>query len=221
MLSKKDIDHHKYLDYYNLFIENLVIIFLETDKDIEIKELFYDIFDIVKFELQFYKDKESPMFEKVMKTRVYQSKLRKLQDFIFAYFERMYHRKNNPITKAALRTQLNNIARITNYYDDLSNFFSEDSDNMISKEKLIDFIEYSHIEVLFLIFTNILDWEHQCSQCRSMFFPDDESKGEILKEFLTKLASSDIKNLENVVELEEKLNDFINTTEFFFDYYFK
>jgi hypothetical protein len=195
-----------------------VIIILETNEDVDIRELFYDIFDIVKFELQFYKDKESPMFEKVMKTRAFQAKLRKLQTFIFNYFERMYHSKNNPITKAALRNQLNNLARITNYYDDLSDFYCDHTDTMLPKEKLKDLIEFSHIEVLFLIFTSILDWEHQK---RSMFFLDDEPKGEILKEFLDKLASSDIKSLENIVELEEKINDFIDTIEFFFDYYFQ
>ncbi|GAG78758.1 unnamed protein product, partial [marine sediment metagenome] len=34
---------------------------MEND-DIDIKELFLDILAIVKFELRFYKDKESPMF---------------------------------------------------------------------------------------------------------------------------------------------------------------
>ncbi|MFX0188893.1 MAG: hypothetical protein ACFE8A_14300 [Candidatus Hodarchaeota archaeon] len=191
---------------------------MATEEDIDIKELFYDIFDIVKFELQFYKDKESPMFEKIMKTRAFQSKLKKLQSFIFNYFERMYQTKSNPITKAALRTQLNNIARITNYYDDLSNIYTEQTDKIISQEKLMNLIEYSHIEVLFVIFTNILDWEHQK---RSIFFPNDESKKEILKEFLDKLASSDIKNIEDIIEVEDKLNDFIDTIEFFFDFYFQ
>ena len=191
---------------------------LETDDEINFKELFYDIFDIVKFELQFYKDKESPMFEKIIKSRVFQSKLKKLQNFIFKYFKLMYKSPNNPINKAALRNQLNNIAKLANYYDDLSNFFSSSSDQELTKEKVKSIIDYSHIEVLFLIFTSILDWEHQK---RSMFFPDDESKGDILKEFLNKLASSDIKNIDNILELEDKINDFIDTIEFFFDYYFK
>ena len=191
---------------------------LETDDEINFKELFYDIFDIVKFELQFYKDKESPMFEKIIKSRVFQSKLKKLQDFIFNYFKLMYKSPNNPINKAALRNQLNNIAKLSNYYDDLSNLFSISSDQELTKEKIMNIVDYSHIEVLFLIFTSILDWEHQK---RSMFFPDDESKGEILKEFLSQLASSDIKNIDNILELEEKINDFIDTIEFFFDYYFK
>lgn len=195
-----------------------MIIILETDEEVNIRELFYDIFDIVKFELQFYKDKESPMFEKIIKSRVFQSKLKKLQNFIFKYFKLMYKSPNNPINKAALRNQLNNIAKLANYYDDLSNFFSSSSDQELTKEKVKSIIDYSHIEVLFLIFTSILDWEHQK---RSMFFPDDESKGDILKEFLNKLASSDIKNIDNILELEDKINDFIDTIEFFFDYYFK
>lgn len=190
----------------------------ESDEEVDIRELFYDIFDIVKFELQFYKDKESPIFEKIIKSRVFQSKLKKLQNFIFNYFKLMFKSPNNPINKAALRNQLNNIAKLANYYDDLSNFYSEGSDQELTKEKLMNIIDYNHIEVLFLIFTSILDWEHQK---RSMFFPDDESKGEILKEFLNKLASSDIKNLDNILELEDKINDFIDTIEFFFDYYFK
>ena len=195
-----------------------MIIILETDEEVNIRELFYDIFDIVKFALQFYKDKESPMFEKIIKSRVFQSKLKKLQNFIFKYFKLMYKSPNNPINKAALRNQLNNIAKLANYYDDLSNFFSSSSDQELTKEKVKSIIDYSHIEVLFLIFTSILDWEHQK---RSMFFPDDESKGDILKEFLNKLASSDIKNIDNILELEDKINDFIDTIEFFFDYYFK
>ena len=190
----------------------------ESDEEVDIRELFYDIFDIVKFELKFYKDKESPIFEKIIKSRVFQSKLKKLQNFIFNYFKLMFKSPNNPINKAALRNQLNNIAKLANYYDDLSNFYSEGSDQELTKEKLMNIIDYNHIEVLFLIFTSILDWEHQK---RSMFFPDDESKGEILKEFLNKLASSDIKNLDNILELEDKINDFIDTIEFFFDYYFK
>ena len=187
------------------------------EEKIDIKELFYDIFDIVKFELQFYKDKKSPMFERILKSRSFQSKLRKLQDFIFRYFNIMYKSPKNPINKAALRTQLNNIARITNYYDDLSSFYEDRSTEMITN-KLKDIIDFSHIETLFLIFTNILDWEHQK---RSVFFPNDKTKGNLLKEFLSKLASSDIKNMDNVIELEEKINDFLDTIEFFFNYYFE
>ena len=187
------------------------------EEKIDIKELFYDIFDIVKFELQFYKDKKSPMFERILKSRSFQSKLRKLQDFIFRYFNIMYKSPKNPINKAALRTQLNNIARITNYYDDLSSFYEDRSTETITN-KLKDIIDFSHIETLFLIFTNILDWEHQK---RSVFFPNDKTKGNLLKEFLSKLASSDIKNMDNVIELEEKINDFLDTIEFFFNYYFE
>jgi len=191
---------------------------MPTEEDIDIKELFYDIFDIVKFELQFYKDKESPMFEKIIKTRTFQGKLKKLQSFIFHYFELMYKSPANPIKKEALRTQLNNIARIANYYDNLSSYYNDRSSEIITKEELIEIIDFSHIETLFLIFTNILDWEHQK---RSIFFPNDETKGQILKEFLETLAKSDIKNMENVVDLEEKFHDFIDTIEFFFNYYFQ
>ena len=65
--------------------------------DINLKDLFYDIFEIVKFELEFYKNKESPMFVKIMRSRNFQSKLENLQKFIFKYFEKMYSNKNNPI----------------------------------------------------------------------------------------------------------------------------
>ena len=177
---------------------------MSIEEDVDIKELFYDIFDIVKFELQFYKDKESPMFEKIIKTRTFQGKLKKLQNFIFNYFELMYKSPANPIKKEALRTQLNNIARITNYYDNLSSYYNDRSSEIITKEELIEIIDFSHIETLFLIFTNILDWEHQK---RSVFFSNDETKGQILKEFLETLAKSDIKSMENVVDLEEKFHN--------------
>ncbi|MFX1557324.1 MAG: hypothetical protein ACFFC9_08725, partial [Promethearchaeota archaeon] len=117
-----------------------------------------------------------------------------------------------------LRTQLNSIARIANYYDKLSSYYNDRSSEIITREELIEIIDFSHIETLFLIFTNILDWEHQK---RSVFFPNDKTKGQILKEFLDTLAKSDIKNIENVVDLEEKLHDFIDTIEFFFNYYFQ
>ena len=178
----------------------------ESEDDIDIRELFYDIFDIVKFELQFYKDKESPMFEKTVKTRAFQNKLKKLQIFIFKYFEKMYQSRNNPISKAALRSQLNNMARMTNYYDNLSNFYSDQSDALTTKEKLKDLIEYSHIEVLFLIFTNILDWEHYKS---SLLFPTDKGKEKMLKEFLERLASSDIKNVDDIIDLEQQIDTFV------------
>ena len=189
----------------------------EDSEDINIKELFYDIFEIVKFELEFYKNKESPMFEKIISSRNFQSKLKNLQEFIFKYFEKMYT-KNNPITKLALRSQLNNIAQVLNYYDDLSEFYKDQMDQIINKEKLMEIIEYSHIETLFLIFTNILDWEHQS---KSIFFDQDESKGKLLKQFLSALSDSKIKNMADIIKLEEKINELYDTIEFFFDYYFQ
>ena len=189
----------------------------EDSEGINLKELFYDIFEIVKFELEFYKSRESPMFEKIMRSRNFQSKLKNLQEFIFKYFEKMYT-KNNPITKLALRSQLNNIAKVLNYYDDLSEFYKDQMDEIISKEKLTEIIEYSHIETLFLIFTNILDWEHQR---KSIFFDQDESKGKLLKQFLSALSDSKIKTMADIVKLEEKINEFYDTIEFFFDYYFQ
>lgn len=180
------------------------------EEKIDIKELFYDIFDIVKFELQFYKDKKSPMFERILKSRSFQSKLRKLQDFIFRYFNIMYKSPKNPINKAALRTQLNNIARITNYYDDLSSFYEDRSTETIT-EKLKDIIDFSHIETLFLIFTNILDWEHYKS---SLLFPTDKAKEKILKEFLSKIASADIKDVEDLVDLEQTIESFVESVQF-------
>ena len=190
----------------------------EDSEDINLKELFYDIFEIVKFELEFYKNKESPMFEKIISSRNFQSKLKNLQEFIFKYFEKMYSNKNNPITKLALRSQLNNIAQVLNYYDDLSECYKDQMDQIINKEKLMEIIEYSHIETLFLIFTNILDWEHQR---KSIFFDQDESKGKLLKQFLSALSDSKIKNMADIIKLEEKINELYDTIEFFFDYYFQ
>ena len=190
----------------------------EDSEDINLKELFYDIFEIVKFELEFYKNKESPMFEKIISSRNFQSKLKNLQEFIFKYFEKMYSNKNNPITKLALRSQLNNIAQVLNYYDDLSEFYKDQMDQIINKEKLMEIIEYSHIETLFLIFTNILDWEHQR---KSIFFDQDESKGKLLKQFLSALSDSKIKSMADIIKLEEKINELCDTIEFFFDYYFQ
>ncbi|MBD3341319.1 MAG: hypothetical protein GF353_19595 [Candidatus Lokiarchaeota archaeon] len=179
-------------------------------ENIDIKELFFDILDIVKFELKFYKDKESPMFERIVKTRVFQQKVQKLKDFINTYFEIMYRDEESPINQAALQAQLDNIARITNYYNDLSNFYTDQSKELISKEKLIGLIDYSHIEVLFLVFTNILDWEHYKS---SLLFPTDKNKEKMLKEFLNRLASSEIKNVEDVVDLEQSIDKFIQDIE--------
>ena len=175
--------------------------------DIDIRELFLDVLSIVKFELKFYKDKESPMFERIVKTRVFQQKLQRLKDFIMSYFEIMYKDQDSPINKAALQAQLDNIARITNYYNDLSSFYSDHTKQLITKDKVINLIEYSHIEVLFLIFTNILDWEHYKS---SLLFPTDKSKEKLLKEFLEKLASSDIKNVEDIIDLEQEIDNFVH-----------
>jgi len=178
--------------------------------DIDIRELFLDILTIVKFELKFYKDKESPMFERIVKTRVFQQKLQKLRDFIMSYFEIMYKDQDSPINKVALQTQLDNIARITNYYNDLSNFYKDHTSQLMTKDKILGLIEYSHIEVLFIIFTNILDWEHYKS---SLLFPTDKAKEKILKEFLERIASSDIKNVEDLIDLEQEIDTFVQAIE--------
>jgi hypothetical protein len=179
-------------------------------EEIDIRELFFDILDIVKFELKFYSDRESPMFERIVKTRVFQTKLQKLKDFIMNYFEIMYKDDESPINQAALRSQLDNIARITNYYDDLSDFYTDHTKFLITKDKLQSLLDYSHIEVLFLIFTNILDWEHYKS---SLLFPTDKAKEKILKEFLNKLASSEIKNVDDIIDLEQKIETFVQDIE--------
>jgi hypothetical protein len=179
-------------------------------EEIEIRELFLDILAIVKFELKFYKDKESPMFERIVKTRVFQQKLQKLKDFINQYFEIMYKDEESPINQAALRTQLDNIARITNYYNDLSGFYKDQTQTLITKDKLHSLIDYSHIEILFLVFTNILDWEHYKS---SLIFPHDKNKEKLLKEFLSKLASSDIKEVGDLIDLEQTIDNFVHSIE--------
>jgi len=176
------------------------------ESQVDIRELFFDILDLVKFELKFYRYKESPMFERIVKTRVFQNKLQKLKDFISSYFEIMYDNKESPINQAALQTQLENIARLTNYYNDLSSFYKDSTKDLITKNKVLELIEYSHIEILFLIFTNILDWEHYKS---SLLFPTDKDKEKMLKEFLNKLASSEIKEIEDVVDLEMSIDRFI------------
>ena len=175
-------------------------------EDVDIRELFFDIIDIVKFELKFYRYKESPMFERIVKTRVFQQKLQKLKDFINTYFDIMYKDEDSPINKKALHTQLENIARLTNYYDDLSEFYTDHTKIMITKEKLQHLIDYSHIEILFLVFTNILDWEHYKS---SLLFPEDKNKEKMLKKFLEKIASSDIKEISDLIDLEQTLDIFI------------
>ena len=179
-------------------------------KAIDIRELFFDILDIVKFELKFYTDRESPMFERIVKTRVFQTKLQKLKDFIMKYFDILYKDEESPINQAALRSQLDNIARITNYYDDLSDFYTDHTKLLITKEKLQSLLDFSHIEVLFLIFTNILDWEHYKS---SLLFPTDKTKEKLLKEFLNKLASSEIKNVDDIIDLEQIIETFVQDIE--------
>ncbi len=179
-------------------------------EQVDIRELFFDILDIVKFELKFYRYKESPMFERIVKTRVFQQKLQKLKDFLNTYFDIMYRDEESPINQSALRTQLDNIARLTNYYDDLSEFYTDHTKVMITKEKLQDLIDYSHVEVLFLIFTNILDWEHYKS---SLLFPTDKAKEKILKEFLNRLASSEIKDVEDIIDLEQAIETFVESIE--------
>ncbi|MFX1569328.1 MAG: hypothetical protein ACFFCV_13280 [Promethearchaeota archaeon] len=180
------------------------------EEEIDIRELFFDILDIVKFELKFYRYKESPMFERIVKTRVFQQKLQKLKDFINTYFDIMYRDEDSPINQAALRTQLDNIARLTNYYDDLSDFYTDHTKVMITKEKFQEMVDYSHVEILFLVFTNILDWEHYKS---SLLFPTDKSKEKILKEFLSKLASSEIKDVEDIIDLEQAIDTFVESIE--------
>lgn len=179
-------------------------------EEIDIKELFFDILSIVKFELKFYKNKESPMFERIVKTRVFQQKLQNLKDFIMKYFDIMYRDEESPINKAALRSQLDNIARLTNYYNDLSGFYSDQTKQLITPEKFKSLIEYSHIEILFLIFTNILDWEHYKS---SLLFPTDKAKEKILKEFLSKIASADIKDVDDIVDLEQTIESFVDSIQ--------
>ncbi|MHA1805211.1 MAG: hypothetical protein ACTSU4_11905 [Promethearchaeota archaeon] len=183
---------------------------MSVEEEIDIRELFFDIIDIVKFELNFYTAKNSPMFERIVKTRVFQTKLQKLKDFIMKYFDIIYKDKESPINRAALEAQLNNIAYITNYYNDLSNFYKDQTEIIITKEKILNLIEYSHIEKLFLIFTNILDWEHYRA---SLLFPTDKKKEKILKEFLNKLASSEIKNIDDLIDIEQSIDDFIKQLE--------
>jgi hypothetical protein len=177
-------------------------------ENVDIKELFLDILDIVKFELRFYKMRESPLFERIVKTRIFQQKLQRLKDFINQYFAIMYRDEESPINQAALRTQLGNIARLTDYYDDLSDFYTDHTKEMITRDKLQSLIDYSHIEVLFLIFTNILDWEHYKS---SLIFPQDKSKEKLLKGFLEKIASTEIKDIEDIIDLEQTIDTFIES----------
>ena len=175
-------------------------------EEVDIRELFFEILDIVKFELRFYQYKSSPLFERIVKTRLFQSKLQRLKDFINTYFDIMYKDETSPINQAALHTQLENVARLTNYYDDLSDFYTDHTKIMITKDKLQNLVEYSHMEILFLVFTSILDWEHYKS---SLLFPTDKAKEKLLKEFLEKLASSDIKEIDDIIDLEQNIETFI------------
>jgi len=177
-------------------------------ENIDVKELFLDILDIVKFELRFYKIRQSPLFERIVKTRIFQQKLQRLKDFINQYFAIMYRDEESPINQAALRTQLGNIARLTDYYDDLSDFYTDHTKEMITREKLQNLIDYSHIEILFLVFTNILDWEHYKS---SLIFPQDKNKEKLLKGFLEKIASTEIKNIDDIIDLEQTIDTFIES----------
>jgi len=179
-------------------------------EEFDIRELFFDILELVKFELRFYQYKNSPLFERIVKTRIFQSKLQKLKDFINTYFSIMYKDETSPINQSALHTQLDNIARLTNYYDDLSDFYTDHTKTLITKDKLESLVEYSHMEVLFLIFTNILDWEHYKS---SLLFPTDKAKEKLLKEFLERLASSNIKEIDDIIDLEQNIDSFIKSIE--------
>lgn len=179
-------------------------------ESIDIRQLFFDILSILKFELKFYKDRESPMFERIVKTRVFQQKVQRLKDFLMKYFDILYRDEQSPINQAALQSQLENIARLTNYYNDLSNFYKDHTKELITKDKIISLIDFSHIEVLFLIFTNILNWEHYRS---SLLFPTDKNKEKILKEFLNKIANSDIKDINDIIDLEQNIISFIEKVE--------
>ena len=179
-------------------------------EDIDLRELFFDILEIVKFELLFYQDRQSIMFERIVKTRVFQTKLQRLKNFIMHYFDILFKDEESPINRAALRSQLDNIARITNYYDDLSDFYTDHTKTLITQEKLKDLLDYSHIETLFLIFTNILDWEHYKT---SLLFPTDKAKEKLLKEFLNKLASSEIKDINDIIDLEQSIEGFVEDIE--------
>ena len=167
-----------------------------------LKDIFLEILSHVRFELEFHRDKESPMFERIMKTRRFQQKLQNLKDFILEYYDLLYKDKDNPVTKAALKEQLNNLSRLINYYDDLSNFYDDLVLGKITREKFSEIINFSHIQLLFLILTSIIDWEHYRN---SFIFPEDKEKEKNFKEFLTKLASEEIKDLDDIVDLEHRI----------------
>ena len=58
--------------------------------------------------------------------------------------------------------------------------------------------------------TNILDYEHYKS---SLIFPHDKEKEKLLKAFLNRIASSDIKEVEDLVDLEQAIDGFIESIE--------
>jgi len=167
-----------------------------------IKDIFLEIISHVKFELEFYRERENPLFDRVMKTRRFQQKLQSLKDFILEYYDLLYKDKENPVTKAALTEQLKNISRVINYYDDLSNFYDDLVLGKINNEKFKEIIEFGHIQNLFLILTQIIDWEHYRN---SFIFPEDKTKEKKLKEFLTKIASEEIKDIDDILDLEQQI----------------
>jgi hypothetical protein len=71
-------------------------------------------------------------------------------------------------------------------------------------------VDFSHIETLFIIFTGILDWEHYKS---SLIFPQDKRKEKLLKEFLNKVASSEITDIDSLIDLEQTIDHFIENIE--------
>ncbi|GAJ13791.1 unnamed protein product, partial [marine sediment metagenome] len=56
--------------------------------------------------------------------------------------------------------------------------------------------------LLFLILTSILDWEHYRN---SFIFPEDKEKEKEFKKFLTKVASEEIKSIDDILDLEQKI----------------
>lgn len=167
-----------------------------------VKDIFLEILSHVRFELEYYKEKENPMFDRILKTRRFQQKLQSLKDFIIEYYDILYKDKENPVTKGALTDQLKNVARVTNYYDDLSNFYDDLVLGKINRKKFKEIIEYGHIQILFLVLTQILDWEHYRN---SFIFPGDKTKEKKLKNFLKKIASEDIKGIEDILDLEHDI----------------
>ena len=46
-----------------------------------------------------------------------------------------------------------------------------------------------------------------------VLFPTDKSKEKLLKEFLAKLASSEIKDVEDIIDLEQTIENFVQSIE--------